>query len=169
VQSLREGDIDIGVVMDGVPLEGLECFEYGRDRLVAVLPGRHPLRARRVAFAKVLEYDLVGLESSTVIMRQLADAALSVGEPLRLRMQVKSFEAVCKLVQAGLGIGILPEEAARDFSTRMSLRIAQLSDEWAHRLMFVCVRDRAGLPAATRALVENLVGDDALRNSRRRD
>ena len=166
VQALREGRADIGFVMDGVDLEGLLSFAYRQDRLVAVVPRGHELRARKVAFVQLLKYDLVGLDSSAAMMRLLGEAALAAQQPLRLRMQVMSFEAVCKLVQAGMGIGVLPEVAARDFVPIMGLRLIRLTDAWADRWMHVCIRNLESLPAVGRKLVEQLVGIDGVRNRR---
>ena len=166
VQALREGRADIGFVMDGVDLEGLLSFAYRQDRLVAVVPRGHELRARKVAFVQLLKYDLVGLDSSAAMMRLLGKAALDAQQPLRLRMQVMSFEAVCKLVQAGMGIGVLPEVAARDFVPIMGLRLIRLTDAWADRWMHVCIRNLESLPAVGRKLVEQLVGIDGVRNRR---
>ena len=165
-QALREGKADIGVVMDGVGFDGLDAYEYRRDRLVAVVPRGHALRARQSAFEKLLKYDLVALESSAAMMRLLSDAASAAGHPMRLRVQVKSFEAVCKLVQAGLGIGVLPEAAALDFAPLMGLRLIRLTDEWAARRMYVCVRNLESLPTIGRKLVEQLVGTERLPNKR---
>jgi len=166
VQALREGRADIGVVMDGVGVEGLVSYEYRHDRLVAVVPRGHELRARQASFAQMLKYDLVALEGSAAMMRLLGDAAIGVGQPLRLRVQVKSFEAVCKLVQAGMGIGVLPEAAALDFAPVMKLRLVRIAEAWAQRRMHVCVRDLEGLPAVGRKLVEQMVDPEGLRNKR---
>jgi DNA-binding transcriptional LysR family regulator len=165
-QALHEGRADIGVVMEGVELDGLETFEYRRDRLVMIVPRGHPLRARRAAFESLLKYDLVALDSSAAMMRLLFDAASAAGNPLRLRVQVKSFEAVCKLVQAGMGIGVLPEAAALDFAPVMGLRLIRLTDAWADRRMHVCVRNLESLPTIGRKLVEQLVGKESLRIKR---
>ena len=166
VQALREGSADIGVVMDGVAREGLASFPYKRDRLVAVVPRGHEMRARQASFESLLKYDLVALDSPAAMMRLLARAAGAAGQPMRLRVQVKSFEAVCKLVQANMGIGVLPEIAALDFAPVMGLRLIRLTDEWAERCMHVCVRDFDSLPANGRKLVEQLVGAAGLRNRR---
>ncbi|HKE40121.1 MAG TPA: LysR substrate-binding domain-containing protein [Casimicrobiaceae bacterium] len=166
VQALREGRADIGIVMEGVGVEGLATYEYKRDRLVAVVSRGHELRVRQTSFAQLLKYDLVALESSAAMMRLLGDAALGAGQPLRLRVQVKSFEAVCKLVQAGMGIGVLPEAAAVDFAPQMGLRLIRLNDTWAGRVMHVCVRDIESLPQIGRKLVEQLVGAEGLRKAR---
>lgn len=158
VQALREGTADIGIVLDASLCAGLEHYEYRSDKLVAVVPRGHPITARRVAFATLIEYDFVGLDSGAAMMQLLADAAAACEQPLRLRMQVYSFEAVCKLVQAGMGIGVLPEAAALDFAPTMGLRLIRLSDSWAERRMYVCVRNLASLPLVARKLVEQLVG-----------
>jgi len=168
VQALREGQADIGVVMDGVALEGLESYEYRHDRLVAVVPREHEVSAAECPFSELLKYDLVALDSSAAMMRLLGSAAIDAEQPLRLRVQVKSFEAVCKLVQAGMGIGVLPEMAAQHFVPVMGLRLVRLADDWAERAMHVCVRDFESLPSVARKLVEQLVGTDRLRNRRSR-
>ena len=157
VQALQSGATDIGIVMEGAPTGELRCSDYRTDTLVAVLPKNHPLRGKRVAFAKLLPYDIVGLESDTVISQLLALAAAAEGKPLRLRVQLKGFDVVAKMIQAGLGIGVLPEGAARSFARPMGLRLVPLTDAWAKRRMWVCVRDYASLPASARQLVDHLV------------
>ena len=79
---------------------------------------------------------------------------------------MKSFEAVCKLVQANMGIGVLPEVAALDFAPALGLRLIRLTDDWAHRCMYVCVRDFDSLSTNGRKLVEQLIGAASLRNTR---
>ena len=157
VQALQSGATDIGIVMEGAPTGELQCFDYRTDVLVAVLPRKHPLRGKRLAFARLLPYDIVGLESDTVISRLLADAASAEGKALRLRVQLKGFDVVAKMIQAGLGIGVLPEGAAASFARPMGLRLVPLTDAWAKRRMWVCVRDYAALPASARQLVDHLV------------
>lgn len=157
VEAVRAGATDVGIVMEGAEAEGLELYSYRTDTLVAVVPRKHPVRARRLAFAKLLDHDFVGLESNTVISRILLAQASRAGKPLRLRIQVKSFDVVARMVQAGLGIGVLPEAAARAFAESMGLRLVSLTDSWATRRMSVCVRQYATLPAPARQLVDHLV------------
>lgn len=162
VDAVRSGSADVGIVMEGAEAPGLELYEYRTDTLCAVVPRRHPVRARKLAFAKLLDYDFVGLEGNTVISQILLQQASLSGKPLRLRVQVKSFDVVARLVQAGLGIGVLPEAAALAFARPMGLRLVLLTDAWARRRMFVCVRQYASLPAPARQLVDHLVPSRAL-------
>jgi len=136
----------------------LQLFDYRADTLVCALPVKHPLRAKSLAFEELLDHDFVGLESNTVISRLCSHQATLAGKPLRLRVQVKSFDVVARLIQAGLGIGVLPEAAVQVYARSMGLRFVRLTDAWAARRMFVAVRQYALLPAAARQLVDHLVG-----------
>lgn len=156
VLALRSGAADIGIVMEGASIEGLQSFDYRTDTLVAVVPRSHAVRGKQVAFSRLLAYDFVGLESDTVISRLMAAAAVAEGKPLRLRMQLKGFDVVARMIQAGLGIGLLPEAVARTFARSMKLRLVPLTDSWARRRMWICVKDYAGLPASARQLLDHL-------------
>ena len=158
VQSVQSGAADIGIVMEGAEAPGLELLDYRADTLCAVVPRKHPVKAKRLAFESLLEHDFVGLESNTVISQIMLEQASRAGRPLRLRVQVKSFDVVAKMIQAGLGIGILPEAAARSFAAPMGLRLVALSDPWATRRMFVAVRQYAALPAPAKLLADHLTG-----------
>jgi DNA-binding transcriptional LysR family regulator len=155
---VQAGAADVGIVMEGAEASGLECLAYRADTLGAVVPKKSPIRAKSIAFAELLEHDFVGLESTTVISQIMLEQASRAGKPLRLRVQVKSFDVVAKMIQAGLGIGILPEAAARAFAAPMGLRLVKLTDSWATRKMYVCIRNRASLSAPARLLVDHLAG-----------
>lgn len=157
VQALLQGATDIGVVMEGTPTEGLQTFEYRSDHLVAVVPRAHALRGRSVAFSAMLDFDFVALDGATAITRLLTDQAAAAHKHMRLRVQVKDFAALCKMVEAGLGIGVLPDGAARPFAGALKLRLMRLTDAWAERRMFVCVRNYQSLPAIARNLVDHLI------------
>jgi DNA-binding transcriptional LysR family regulator len=156
-EALRDFATDVGIVMDGVSHDGLMKFYYRSDRLAAIVRRDSPVRGRSVSFLSLLDHDLVGLEASTSITRLLSDKATDAQRHLRLGVQVKSFDALCKMVAAGLGVGILPEGVARPYATGVKLRVVPLSDTWAMRRMYVCVRDLETLPAITRKLVDFLV------------
>ena len=154
--ALRSGATDIGIVMEGADTEGLQVIEYRADTLGVVVPKKHALKSKPIAFEKLLDHDFVGLDSTTVISQILAAQAAAAGRPLRLRVQVKSFDVVARLVQAGLGIGVLPEAAIHAFAGSMGLRLVPLTDAWATRRMSVCIRHYAALTAPARALVDHL-------------
>lgn len=140
VRRVRTGEIDLGVIVEGCDVGGLWCRPYRKDRLAAILRVDDPWENDTVSFADLLEHDLVGLEGSSTLTRLLAAQAAQLLRPMALRVQVRSFEAVCRAVQARLGIGILPLAAARSFAPAMDLRVLPLTDAWALRRMLLCVR-----------------------------
>ena len=79
-----------------------------------------------------------------------------LGKPLKLRIQLSSFDAMCRMIGAGVGIGIVPESAARRNRETMGLALVELSDAWRVRERYVLVRDREKLPAHAQSLIETL-------------
>lgn len=161
VRAVSEGKTDIGIVSGNVRTEGLQVVPYRQDRLVLAVPAGHALAWHRaVPFADTLAYDHVGLHESSAIHAFLHRIADGLDRAIRLRIQVGGFEAACRLVEAGVGIGILPESAAARHRQTMDIRIVALEDDWAVRRMQICVRSLDLLPAFARELVE-LLREDA--------
>jgi DNA-binding transcriptional LysR family regulator len=100
----------------------------------------------------------VGLEGSSTLTRLLTAQASSQLRPMALRVQVRSFEAVCRAVEAQLGIGVLPLAAARSFAESMQLKVVPLSDAWAHRRMQLVTRAQPLEASSLGVLVEHLEG-----------
>ena len=157
IQALHAGTTEIGIVMEGTAVEGLQCFDYRQDKLVAVVPRKHPVKGKSVTYKRLLDYDFVGLDGTTALAHLLSARAAAEEKPLKLRVQVKSFDVVARMIQAGLGIGVLPEVAARSFVSTLGLRLVALEDDWALRRMYLCVRDYATLPAIARSLADHLL------------
>jgi DNA-binding transcriptional LysR family regulator len=157
IRAVRAGEADIGVILEGSASDGLDTFDYRSDRIAAVLPPGHILgAAATVEFADLLDYDLIGLESGSSLMRLLTEQAVAIDKVLRLRVQVRSFEAVCRMVQAGLGIGMLPLQAASALAGGLGLSTHALSEPWAVRRMLVGVKQDRSSSLSLRKLVEHL-------------
>lgn len=160
VRAVSDGQTDIGIVAGAVRTENLEVIPYRRDRLVLVAPAGHELAKRQtVAFAETLDYDQVGLHEASAIHAFLQQASDRLNRPLKLRIQVGNFEAACRMIEADIGVGVLPESAARRHAERMAIAIVGLEDEWALRAMQICVRSLDALPPFARDLVGLLVED----------
>jgi DNA-binding transcriptional LysR family regulator len=157
VAAVADGTADIGIVAATVPLAGLETLPFRTDRfVVAVAPG-HPLAsARRRAFAELLDCDFVGLDRASALQRFLADKAERLGRHLKLRVQLRSFDAVCRFVECNVGIGVVPATTARRLGRAMAIRRVELTDNWAARELKICLRRGEELPAYARQLVQHL-------------
>ena len=157
VGLIAEGSADIGIVAGTVDHGGLHTFPYRSDRFVLVVPKNHLLAKRsRIGFAEVLNYDMVGLDRASAIQRFLADKASRIGQPLRLRIQLRSFDAICRLVECNVGVGIVPETTVQRTARNMAITAVRLTDSWALRELTICVRDVAALPPYARQLVDHL-------------
>jgi molybdate transport repressor ModE-like protein len=157
VGLIAEGVADLGIVAGTVDAASLETFPFRKDRFVLVVAREHPLANRtKTAFAQVLDYDFVGLDRSSALQRFLADKAARVGQQLRLRIQLRSFDAVCRMVECNVGIGIVPDTTAHRVSRSMAIAVVALTDAWALRDLTICVRRLRDLPPFARGLVEHL-------------
>lgn len=157
VRAVDDGAADIGIVAGNVHTEGLEVLPYCDDRLVLVTGLQHALADQeQVDFAQTLRFDQVSLGESSAIHKFLLQAAMASGLRLALRIEVNGFESMCRLVEAGVGIGVVPESAARHHGEHMAIRVVRLRDEWAERKLRICVRSMARLPSFARDLVDVL-------------
>ncbi|NTB94910.1 LysR family transcriptional regulator [Agrobacterium tumefaciens] len=154
IRSLQSGEADIGIIVEGCNIEGFEIFPYRTDRVAVVMQPDHPLAAAAdLKFADVIDNDLVALESEAAMMQLLAAQAVIEERTLQLRVQVRSFEAVCRMVQAGLGVGFLPFEGASVLGSALGLVVRPLTESWAQREMLICVKkDRVSLPSVKRMI-----------------
>lgn len=157
VKAVAEGRADAGIVAEAVDTTGLQTFPFRLDRLVVVTPRAHPLaRASTTAFAEVVDFDFVGLSEGSALEEYLADNAARIGKRLKYRVRLRSFEAICRMVESGVGIGVIPETAAARCQKAMAIRRVRLSDRWATRLLKICVRRFDDLTPYARQLVEHL-------------
>ena len=157
VGLVAEGVGEVGIVAGTVDMGSLETFPFRSDRFVVVSSAIHPLaQLSSTTFADVLGFDLVGLDRASSLQRFLSTKAAREGRPLRLRVQLRSFDAVCRLVECGVGVGVVPETTARRAARTMSLGIVELTDDWARRDLTICVRDLSQLAPYARELVKSL-------------
>jgi DNA-binding transcriptional LysR family regulator len=157
VGLIAEGVADIGIVAGTVDPGQLETFPFRTDRFVLVVARDHPLaRLTKISFAEVLDHDFVGLDRASALQRFLADKAARTGRAIRLRIQLRSFDGVCRLVERNVGVGIVPETTARWAAQTMAIRAVELIDAWAVRDLSICVRDYKALPPYARQLVDHM-------------
>ena len=163
IKAVSDGSADIGIVAGRPAASELEYLPYREDRLVLVTPNEHPLAGlKQVAFANTLSYEYVGLSEWSAIHAFLIQAADKLGHPFRFRVEVGSFEAVCRMIEANVGIGVVPERAAQRYAQRLNIKLVRLSDEWAERKLHICVRQLDQLPGFARELVSMLIADAEL-------
>lgn len=159
--AVQEGAVGLGIChTPGQPPAALQARPYHRDRLVLVMPRSHRLAdaggAPGLAFAQALEADFVGLHSDSSIGLLMRQAAAAAGKALRQRIQVTGLDAMCRMIDNGLGIGLMPDRAFALMQSWGGLCAMPLLDAWAQRQSWLIARDFEALPPAARLLAEHL-------------
>ena len=157
VRGVLDGAADLGIIAGPVQAPGLQVLHFSTDRLVLSVPLGHALAQRQsVSFNDTLAYQHIGLHEGSTLLSFLREQVEKLGGNLALRIQVSSFEAICRMIEGGVGIGIIPESAARRHSRTMQLAILQLDEAWAVRERSMLVRELDALPGSVRALIDRL-------------
>ena len=166
VRAVQKGLAELAVIGDNVPCEGLESLLCNVDELVLLVPADHALATeKRVLMARALEHDLVTLPRHASLTRKIIAAADAAGTSARVRVQVRSFDAMCRMVACGLGLAVLPKAAAGLYSRALGIQIVALDGLQVARNLLLVMRRRSDLSAAAAALVSLIESDLASRAS----
>lgn len=158
VRGVLDGSTDMGIIAGPVRAQCLQVLHFSTDRLLLAVPVGHPLASeKRVSLRQTLAYQHIGLHEGSTLLTFLRNQVEKLGGNLSLRIQLSSFEAVCRMIEAGVGIGIIPESAAIRHSRTMQLATVELDEPWAVRERSILVRDLEALPGSVRALIATLL------------
>ncbi len=157
VRALRTGQIDIGIFESTSEHIGIETRSFRSDRLAVVVPMRHPLSKRkRLQEADIFSHELIGLHESTALNQLLAKVAAQRNQTLKIRVQTGSFDGMCRLIEQGLGIGVLPEDSIAPQRKALNVKCIALDAPWALRQHLIGCVHEAHLTAAARSLLTTL-------------
>lgn len=154
--SGNASDIGIGTELVGVEDKGMTLTEYRRDQLVVVLAPGHPLSDRTaLAFQDTLGFDHIALHKDSPLYRRLDQAARMAKHRIKYEVHVKSFDAVCRMVEAQLGLGIIPRESI-SYIPGAQLVAIPLTDDWATRSFQIVAKPKAAQSKACSIFLEFL-------------
>ena len=157
VRAVSDGIADIGIVADGTGTSGLHVEPFATDRLVVVCARNHPLARRRsVSFRECLDHDIVGLNQGSSLLDRISRAAEEAGQPLRVRIQVRSFDAMCQMIRVNLGLGVMPLAVCRSRVAALRLKAIPLTDAWAERGLLLVTKSGVEPTAATESFLSHL-------------
>ena len=155
-RAVSAGLAEIGILSDAADTSGLILRPFAVDRLVVVISTDHALAAaKRIAFADILHEHFVGLAGGALQDHIDAQAA-RLRSRLKMRVRMRTFESICEMAGRGVGLGIVPETAARHCRRSAKIAVVRLTDAWATRRLSVCVRSLEDLPTPARDLFEHL-------------
>jgi len=141
VSALRDLRTDVAVFVEGPDTRGLVAKFFRSDELIVVTSSNHRLSKSRksISFLELLDEELICLSPGAAVLQKQQQAALEVNKPLKIRMHLRSFEAVCNMVASNLGISIMPKVACLPMIKSLKLSWRPLSDEWSKRNLLVAV------------------------------
>ncbi len=150
LRACLDGSADLGIGVAAKAPPGLESWHFADDPLMVVLPPGHALAKKRaLRFADVLAYPLVTAKTGGAVDRLLRDQAAAARTRIKDAVAVGSFDASCRMVEAGLGIAILPNSATSAYAGSRHFVRRSLAEPWAkHELRLYASKN----PSRSRAL-----------------
>lgn len=155
--AVAEGRADVGIFVPPQHAARLRCRPYRDGELAVLVPRAHVLARREaVSFDALLDFDIVGLHLGATLQEQMRERAQALGRTLNVRLQVRGFDAIAQLVEAGLGVAVLPAVAAQRFARIFAVQPLALQADWARRPYLLAVRDLEAQPAVVQRFVDTL-------------
>jgi DNA-binding transcriptional LysR family regulator len=156
-RALVDGIADIGVLAHETSMDGLSVIPFKTNELVLLCHASHPLAKRKaVDFKTCLQYDFVGLNQGSSLLELTSRVAEKEGMHMHMRVQVRSFDAMCHMIAAGLGIGVLPLGACVSQVQALQLKVVRLKDAWAQRELVVAYNPQRKLSPSAQLLLAAL-------------
>jgi DNA-binding transcriptional LysR family regulator len=160
LRAVTDNEADIGIYGDVVVPTDLVSFEYQPDRLALLVPEDHALADREaVTFADTVDFSYIGAPKGSSIDTALVQASNDLGVSLKMSIRTKGFEAISRMVAAGLGIAIVSHRVATVYDEQTgakALKLLKLNEPWAKRRLMICVRSMDSLTPAVAAFLEHL-------------
>lgn len=158
VRAVRDGAADLGIISGNVPTDNLEVQRFASSRLVVIAPVGHAiLQQDAVRFKDLLEHEFVALMDGSATQEFLRQHALSVHGSIKVRVQVAGFDAIFRLVEAGVGLGIVPEMVVTRLNINGTIGICTLAEPWARRDYYLCAKNFSSLPLFAREFATSIL------------
>lgn len=153
IHNVQMGDVDIGFVSGSIP-EDLQSLTWYQDELVVVLPDEHVLsESESVKFAEIMGLPFIGMQKDSSLQALYELQARIIGGQLQVRANNASFESVRRMVQAKLGVSILPRMAVTPYVNYQQIIYKRLDEPWACRPLSLCYRNLDLLSEAARKAI----------------
>jgi DNA-binding transcriptional LysR family regulator len=157
IESVAQGNADVGIIGHFQPTDRLNVVPYRSVPLMLAVPQSHALASRAaISFAEALDFELITLMHGTAMRGWVLAAAARMGRTPKFRMQVLSYETMRAMVQAGLGIGVIPAPNIVPFLDVLRVRALRLTDEWASMQLHLVSDPRTAANAAVQQLLAHL-------------
>jgi DNA-binding transcriptional LysR family regulator len=156
-RAILSGAADLGLAAEHALPGSIERIPFSEDRLVLIAAREDELSNRRqVDFGEVVERDFIGLITTSALHAHVSGHAARLGARLRFRARLNNFDAISRIVGAGIGVAVMPEVAAKRCARSMKISIIRIRDPWANRRLAICARSFKSLTRPAKQLVDHL-------------
>jgi DNA-binding transcriptional LysR family regulator len=157
IRACLDDRADVGIGVESPVPAGLETWPFATDPLQVVLPAGHALARRKaLRFVQVLDLPLIGVHQGGALDRALHERAAASHRRFAPTVSVSSFDAVCRMVEAGLGIAVIPRSAAAAYAGNPRFVRRPLDEPWAARELRMFALRKSPRSRAVAALIEQL-------------
>lgn len=158
VRSVRDGLADIGVIAGEVVTHDVETVIFSTSDLVVIAPkGYFQEDVSSLSFDDVLSYDFVGLLDGSASQKFFQMRAFNLQLPFPVRVQVASWDSVCRMVAAGAGISIVPSMVVDRLQFWDKIDARDLAEDWAAREYRLCAKKFNELPRFAKEFAVSMV------------
>lgn len=110
LRGLQDFDIDVGIVAEPPPTEGLHIAPFRSERIIAVVPSGHPWTHRPSITTQDIEGEMVILrEPGSKTRHRVERACQQKNVRMNCVMEINSREAILHAVANGMGIGFVTQ------------------------------------------------------------
>lgn len=157
IRACLDDRADVGVGVKTEVPAGVESWHFADDPLLVVLPKGHALAKERIIrFADVLVHPLVRIHAGGALDVFLHERAAIARMAISTAVSVTSFDASCRMIEAGLGIAVIPRSAAAAYAGSLHFVRRPLDEPWAPRALHVYALRKTPRRRAVQTLIEAL-------------
>jgi LysR family transcriptional regulator, carnitine catabolism transcriptional activator len=164
IEAVKQGEVDFGIGSRLRPDKELKAKLLKVDKLCAFVPNSHPLSRRAsISLAELLASPVILTGKDSSVREIVEDGLKREKLALTIDYETNYMSTAVGLVQAGLGIAILPEAAAEmDRSGEISCIVIH-APSLSRKIEVLQRRDRALSPSASRMveILKEVVGHSA--------
>ena len=159
ISSVKESLSDIGVFSEHVEnTERLRIIDYKNDTLVLVVPEYHPLVSKlTVKIKDFIEFEMVGLEKGSSLQAMIDKQVQKQNLKIKKKLETVSFEGIRGMVEAGLGIAVLPIGAIKPYLKSSKLKTINIDENWAERSIKIAIKNDDSIGKAGALLLNHLI------------
>jgi len=159
ISSVKESLSDIGIFSEHVEnTERLRIVDYKNDTLVLVVPEYHPLVSKlTVKIKDFIKFEMVGLEKGSSLQAMIDKQVQKQNLKIKKKLETVSFEGIRGMVEAGLGIAVLPIGAIKPYLKSSKLKTINIDENWAERSIKIAIKNDDSIGKAGALLLNHLI------------